>query len=73
MNSPKCSGKGTFTISKIDVGEKEEGGCTCLPGFAGDTCEEKTCEKSCSNHGDCYNGTCKCDALFAGKLCEIGA
>jgi len=68
-----CNGRG---FCNDDNGSPE---CVCTtPGYYGDSCQNFTAEGGniscpgdpiCSDHGDCDNGTCVCDAYWEGSSC----
>jgi len=40
--------------------------CECMPGVM---CTEHTCPSGCSGNGNCVDGTCECNLLWAGPAC----
>ena len=47
------------------------GKCTCLEGFSGDYCEERSCKYNCHEKGKCNIGKCDCSPGYSGEYCEI--
>ncbi len=45
--------------------------CGCYPGFTGEDCSKRVCEKGCNGHGKCTDGVCECEPGYAGIDCSF--
>lgn len=68
-NGRVCSGHGV-----CDVNSEGLGACACDPAYSNGAlgeCEVSACPDDCSGRGVCQaNGTCACNAGFAGEACK---
>ena len=69
-----CNGHGVC-VSGVR-GTEGRDHCSCKEGFAGVGCEKDvlgvlSCPRSCSGHGSCSHGRCRCHSNFAGRDCSI--
>lgn len=63
--SVDCSGNGVCLPSDGMFGT-----CKCKEGFSGPGCADRTCEDTCSGHGQCLNDNCFCEPGYAGHDCS---